>query len=184
VEVMGRELWERKGVLERACRGAAECVEGLEKEFYDTEDGELGIALEDPMVLLLRVRMAQKLVREAKRAEVRAAEAYRNMMKHAAYAFMALVKTPEHEESVTAGDGSYSVSRKQLDLRGLSTQGVIDACDGPLKQAGKLGERLKAIEDILHVRQQIKRHGLKGLRSKPVFGTLSSRICRLRPGSF
>ncbi len=184
VEVKGREMWERKEALQRACEAVAECVKGLEEEFCGTTDWEVRITVEDRMVLLLHVRMAQKLVREAKRAEVCAVEAYRDMMKHASYAFMALGKIPGHGESVTSRDGAYSVSREQLDIRGLDVRGVINACDGPLKQAGKLCQRLQDIENVWEVRKQIKRHGLKGLRNKPLSGVLGARVRKNRSASF
>lgn len=143
----GQDLWIHKEVLQGAISIASHNLDQLEQALGD-DDGVRDFA-RSPGMFLLRWRIAQGLVRSARWAEFTAAGMFIDMMKYTGLTLAALNKMPADGQSVTAADGSYSVSREQLDLGELDCQAVIDACDGPLKQAAKLEKRLQAITKVI-----------------------------------
>lgn len=103
-------------------------------------------------------------VQQARSVELAVAKSYLRLMDHMKSVLTRLNKMPPPGESVTSPDGSFSISREQLDMAGLDPADVIAACDGPLKQAGKLMERLQAIKDDL---QRLKKRNTRTVRHGP-----------------
>ncbi|KAK4154251.1 hypothetical protein C8A00DRAFT_14615 [Chaetomidium leptoderma] len=162
VQHYGEELWLHKAQLHKAISMASACLDSLEEEL-GVEDG-LQFFAEDPTLLLNRVKIARQLVKEVWYTEYDAASAFKGIMRHAAFALAALHKMPREGESVTSADGSYSVSREQLDLGEVGIQAVIDVCDGPLKQVGELTARLQALKAVLQVPKRRQSRGFRNRR--------------------
>jgi hypothetical protein len=162
VEIHGRELWRKKGDLMNTIARAEVNLEWLEESLGD-QAGVQWFA-EDPMMVLRMMRWVRTLLRQAQREELQAAESFRGMMRHAGYVFTVLGKMPAIGESVIAANGSYTVSREQLDLAHLDAQGVIDACDGPLKLVAKLKRRAQLVEDVLCLPKKIRSTHSRKLR--------------------
>jgi hypothetical protein len=148
VQNLGEELWSDKVHLKRVIGCARGCLDELERELGD--DAKKELFAKHPALLRPRLRLAQKYLRDLQCAEHDAAESFRRMMKHAGFVLNALNTMPRAGETLTTPDGTYSVSREQLDLGQLDNpNAVIEACDGPLKQSAILSKRLQVIEDIL-----------------------------------
>jgi hypothetical protein len=142
----GHDLWIHKEILEGSISIATYNLDDMERALGDDDGIKEFVA--SPYILLLRWRIAQRLVRSVQWAELTAADMFISMMKHTGFTLTALNKMPAEGQSVAAADGSYSVSREQLDLGELDNRAVIDVFDGPLKQAANLAQRLQAVMDI------------------------------------
>jgi hypothetical protein len=154
VQRLGEELWNDKLFLKRAIECAQQALDELEREFR--EDAVLKLFAKQPMKFMPRFRVARNYVKEVQGAERDAADSFRRMMKHAGFVLGALGTMPRPGESLTTPDGSYSVSREQLDLGQLDREAVIDACDGRLKQAAVLAKRLRSVKAILRVPKRVR----------------------------
>jgi hypothetical protein len=148
VEVVrvGQDLWIHKEVLQGSISIASYNLDDMERAF--SEDDGINGFVASPYIFLLRWRIARRLVRSVEWAELTAAGMFIDMMRHAGFAFAALNKMPDEGQSVAAADGLYSISREQLEFGGLDRRAVIDAFDGPLKQANNLAQRLQAVMEI------------------------------------
>ncbi|KAK4095662.1 hypothetical protein N658DRAFT_403958, partial [Parathielavia hyrcaniae] len=145
----GEELCTDKELLTKAISLARACLDSLERDLAD--DAFLKCFAEKPMMHLRRVTLARMCVREVQGAEREAADSFRGMMKRAGFVLGALNTMPREGKSLKTRDGSYSVSREMLDLGQVDRQAVIDACDGPLKQAVVLGERFGSIKSLVEI---------------------------------
>jgi hypothetical protein len=143
---VGQDLWIHKEVLQGSISIASYNLVDLERALSD-DDGIREFAA-SPYTFLLRWRVARRLVRSVEWAELTAAGMFIDMMKHAGFTLAALNKMPAEGQSVAAADGSYSLSREQLDFGDVDQRAVIDAFDGPLKQAGNLAQCLQAVMEI------------------------------------
>ncbi|KAK4106670.1 hypothetical protein N658DRAFT_555488 [Parathielavia hyrcaniae] len=150
----GEELCIDKELLAKGISLARACLDSLERDLAD--DAFLRSFAEEPMMHLLRVRLARKCVREVQGAEREAADSFRGMMKRAGFVLGALNTMPREGQSLTTRDGSYSVSREMLDLGKLDRQAVIDACDGPLEQSAVLTERFISIKGLVEIPKRLR----------------------------
>jgi hypothetical protein len=149
VPVLGQKLRMAKKQLKKAIFVADAALESLEADLGMSEG--IKRIVEDPTLLLLRLREAQDLVREVRYAEVMSALAFGDLMEAVGFVLTALNKMPDEGQNVTSLDGSYSVSREELDMADLEATAIADACDGPLKQSAKLREQLQVIKDAVDV---------------------------------
>ncbi|KAK4236662.1 hypothetical protein C8A03DRAFT_35424 [Achaetomium macrosporum] len=164
VSTLGMKLRMAKEQLKKAIFVASVSLDSLEMDLGMNEG--LQRIVEDPALLLLRMREAQDLVREVRYAEVMAALAFGDLMKCMGFVLTALNKMPGEGQTVTSLDGSYSVSRDQLNMADLEPPAIAYACNGPLKQSPTLQGRLQVIQDTVEVfrRREASRRGV----SKPV----------------
>lgn len=179
VEKHGQQLWKQKAELINTIARAEVNLEWLEESLSDVA----GIQWfgEDPMMVLRMMRWVQTLLRQAQREELEAAESFRGMMRHAGFVFTVLGKMPSIGESVTAAKGSYSISRAQLDLARLGPQGIIDACDGPLKQVSGFKRRMQQVQKVLSLPKKLQSPCTRDLRrGVPISAMRRSKIRRHR----
>ncbi|AEO68156.1 ea0beff5-da68-4bfd-9208-2c1a9eb179ee [Thermothielavioides terrestris] len=163
VTVMGEYLWVDKKSLYRVIRKTSECLDRMDLSLSSGADFRLVVA-QDP---LHWIRTASDMVRRAHFFELRAARTYKKMMQRMKFVFTALHKMPGPGQSVVASDGSYSVSREQLDMGDLDPAAIIEACEGPLKQVAKLEERLRVIKDDLLKLKRRRGRAAENLRRPP-----------------
>ncbi|KAL2024935.1 hypothetical protein VTK56DRAFT_3634 [Thermocarpiscus australiensis] len=171
----GELLWEVKGRLREAIRETWDCLDLLALDL-DGNDGLQQLAA-NPLTVLLGFQVAQGQLRIARHLEQTAAGYFKSMMMHARFVFAYLGRLPAEGERIASADGSYSVSREQLDLADLDPSAIIEACDGPLKQVGKLQERLQELKEILQVPKRLRRKRVESGIDFPVTSGLPLHAC-------
>ena len=156
VQEHGEKLWKQKEELKEAIRRSSFLLDVLNHELV----GDRGIQhlIKDPLTLMSSIQSAKKHVQHAEYIELEAAALYGKMMKYAESVLTSLDRMAGTGDSVTSSDGSFSLSRDQLDLGGLDPAAIIEACDGPLKQVKTLQERFKRIEEMLEVLQRLHKN--------------------------
>ncbi len=144
-----RALWMRKGELQKANIKSELALRKIEAEcsrWWATEKLPPGKAKE----LWELWGAAEYHVYHADVTEVMAAHDFARMMKYAGISLTILRKMPAPGESISSADGSYTLSREQLDLGNHNNiDAVRSACDGPLKQSAGLHSRLKQAKEDL-----------------------------------
>ncbi|KAK4130609.1 hypothetical protein BT67DRAFT_390663 [Trichocladium antarcticum] len=149
VQERGEWLCLEKVKLQMAVEHASSSLDGLEADLAG--DGRIQAFVDDPMGIVRRLQIARRCVRDARGIELAAAALYGKMMEDAGYVFAFLGKMPGGGESVVASDGSYAISKEHLDLAGADPSAIVAACDGPLKQVGRLQERLARLTTLVDV---------------------------------
>ncbi len=100
----------------------------------------------NPYAFRWDVGFAKSWILDVYNVEQEAAAAFRLMMKFTGFVLTVLDRMPAKKESITTADGSYTISREQLDIGDLEAPSAVrDACDGPLKQAENLQRRYREI---------------------------------------
>lgn len=170
VQDAGERLWQAKRQLRDAIEEATSRLDDVVLDLAG-HAGLLYLA-EDPTDVVSRIFVAHMHVTAVRYCEKWAALMYRKMMRNARYVFVALGRMPETGGNVTAPDGSYSISREELDLADLSLEAIIKTCDGPLRQYGLLRQRLKLIKGVLYIPRALR----SGCSKQP--RRTSNTICR------
>ncbi|KAL2260515.1 hypothetical protein VTK26DRAFT_5442 [Humicola hyalothermophila] len=148
VEELGWLLWRQKCQTKRLIPWAEAGLDSLERTLASVLMGQQ--YTEDTSdEVLAAFDLAGERVRKVKYVESEAAKWYQDMMRHTGLVLRRLGRMPAEGESAVSADGSYSVTRKELDLAEESLETAIRECDGPLKQAGVLQARLVSLKDIL-----------------------------------
>ncbi|AEO59837.1 hypothetical protein MYCTH_2308413 [Thermothelomyces thermophilus ATCC 42464] len=145
VQALGRLLRARKETLARAVALASEMVESLAGDL----EGVRCLGAADAVAFLARIRSAGRVVDLIEDTELGAAELYRDMVRRVRSVLAALGRVPAPGGTVASHDGTFSISRAQLDLADLDPHEVLEVCDGPLKRSGELRERLAEIATLV-----------------------------------
>ncbi|KAL2174798.1 uncharacterized protein P884DRAFT_263021 [Thermothelomyces heterothallicus CBS 202.75] len=167
VQALGRLLRARKETLARAVALASEMVESLEGDL----EGVRCLGAADEVAFLARIRSAGRVVDLIEDSELGAAGLYRDMVRRVRSVLAALGRVPAPGGTVASHDGTFSISRAQLDLADLDPHEVLEVCDGPLKRSGELRERLAEIATLVDrlprelKRRRWRRRGRQGSRS-------------------
>ena len=149
VERCGRDLREAKEDLQERISRLETYIEGLEQTL--STDTDLKVALANPLTFQLRMEVADGMIRRLDHAELGAASFFGWMMKYTGFVLTVIDRMPAEGESIAAADGSYTISRQQLDIGDLEKASAMrDACDGPLNQAGNLRMRFRRLNLEAH----------------------------------
>jgi hypothetical protein len=147
VEDAGHMMWRERNLLAEHIATAEREISMVEQRLASGGDPKRSVAnMKRLKFFLLRLdNLIRPAVFTVAKSEERVAEAYRYMMFSMTNVLAAQQKLPVEGQSITSPDGSYTVSWAELDLYLQDTRAVINSCDGPLKQADRLKERLEAL---------------------------------------
>ena len=141
-EACGQDLLEAKGVVQQLLVKTETCLQELEQTL--STDAGLEWAALNPLTFWSRVEMAEGLIQKLNRAELGAARLFKEMMRYIRVVLTVIERMPDEGGNIAALDGSYTISREQLDIGNLrKPEEVRDACDGTLKQAANFRDRLR-----------------------------------------
>ncbi|GAB1317723.1 hypothetical protein MFIFM68171_07933 [Madurella fahalii] len=144
---LGVILYHLKSELNENIIKAMRCLDLVEREMDEEENVKAFAA--NPFPVLLRIKDAERYATKVSRFEWKAATCYRLMMQNTAFVLTYLNRMPGKGESLTSPDGLYTVTREQLDLGNGNVSDVFKACNGPLKQSGRIQRRLEPLREFL-----------------------------------
>lgn len=166
VQHLGWKLHGQKKVLKLAIEEASQLVERLEAEFSHP-DRRLCFATVTRS-LFIQLRMARRAIQVVERAEGEVVDMYQQMMRRTAAVLTMLNRMPSPGHTLTVADGTFSISREQLELGEAGREDVLDACERPLNKSRVLWKRLDDAVGGLLTPKKVKNNRGKGYRNRPI----------------